>query len=642
MISHKDSHPTGSSGAVKVEQVQKKLTLVTLDGPELGVKTTRSQLRIVPVQPQKLPVLDPTVMKDWEIAEAAETYMKPIHTLAEELGLADDEVIPMGKQLAKIDYIKAMKRLAGNPSAKYIDVTAITPTPLGEGKTTTVIGLIEGLGQLNKRVTGAIRQPSGGPTFNIKGSAAGGGLAQCIPLTPFSIRFTGDIDCITNAHNLAMVALTARMQHERNYDDARLAKSGLKRLDIDPERVQIKGIMDFCAQSLRNIVIGQGGKMDGFEMKSGFAISVSSELMAILAIARDLKDLRERIARIVVAYDKQGGEVTTADLEVDGAMTAWMVDTLNPSLVQTVEGQPVLVHAGPFANIAIGQSSIIADRLASKLADYHVTESGFGSDIGFEKFWNLKCRASGLKPDAVVIVATIRALKMHGGGPAVKPGVALDKTYTEENLELLEKGCENLIAHIDIVKRSGVRPVVCVNSFYTDTPAEVELVKRIAREHGALAALSEHWLKGGKGAIELAEAVITACEEENEFDFLYDDNMSLSEQIDRLAREVYGADGVSYSDEAMVKLRQIESSNGEYAGFNICMVKTHLSLSHDPELKGRPKGWTLPIRDFMVYKGAGFIVPIAGQIKLMPGTASNPAFRHIDVDVETGKVTGLF
>lgn len=586
--------------------------------------------------------LDPTKMKDWEVAEAAEAFMKPVEQLAGELGLAADELIPMGRQLAKVDYIKAMKRLETNPSAKYIDVTAITPTPLGEGKTTTVIGLIEGLGVLGKRVTGAIRQPSGGPTFNIKGSAAGGGLAQCVPMVPFSLGLTGDIDRITNAHNLAMVALTSRMQHERNYDDARLAKSGLKRIDIDPERVQLKWIMDFCAQSLRNIIIGRGGKMDGFEMESGFAISVSSELMAILAIARDLKDLRERIAKIVVAYDKKGREVTTADLEVDGAMTAWMVETLNPSLMQTIEGQPVFVHAGPFANIAIGQSSIIADRLASKLSDYHVTESGFGSDIGFEKFWNLKCRASGLKPDVVVVVATIRALKMHGGGPAVKPGVALDKAYIEENLELLEKGCENLLAHIDIVKRSGVRPVVCVNSFYTDTPAEVELVKRIARENGALAAVSEHWLKGGEGAVELAEAVIEACEEEQHFEFLYDDSMSLTEKIDRLAREVYGADGVSYSEEATDKLRRIESRQADYAGFTVCMVKTHLSLSHDPQLKGRPKGWTLPIRDFLVYKGAGFIVPIAGEIKLMPGTASNPAYRHIDVNLETGKVTGLF
>ncbi|MFC1761384.1 formate--tetrahydrofolate ligase [Planctomycetota bacterium] len=586
--------------------------------------------------------LDPTQMKDWEIAEKAEAFMKPIQLLAQEMGLGVDELIPMGRQLAKVDYLKAIKRLQGKRTAKYIDVTAITPTPLGEGKTTTVIGLVEGLGKLNQRVTGAIRQPSGGPTFNIKGSAAGGGLAQCIPLTPFSIGFTGDIDCITNAHNLAMVALTARMQHENNYDDARLAKSGLKRLDIDPNRVQIKWIMDFCAQALRDITIGQGGKMDGLEMRSGFAISVSSELMAILAIAKDLRDLRQRIAKIVVAYNKQGGEVTTADLEVDGAMCAWMVDTLNPSLIQTVEGQPVFVHAGPFANIAIGQSSIIADLLATKLSDYHVTESGFGADIGFEKFWNLKCRASGLKPDAVVIVATIRALKMHGGGPSVKPGMPLDRVYKQENLELVEKGCANLVAHIEIVKKSGVRPVVCINSFHTDTPAEIALVRRIAEENGALAALSEHWLKGGEGAVELAEAVMTACAEENDFHYLYDGNMPLHKQIERMATEVYGADGVEYSEEANEKLKRIEASSGEFKNFNVCMVKTHLSLSHDPNLKGRPTGWTLPIRDFMIYKGAGFIVPIAGEIKLMPGTASNPAFRRIDVDVETGRVTGLF
>ena len=586
--------------------------------------------------------LDPTRMKDWQIAEQAEEFMKPIQVLAQELGLKDDELIPMGRQLAKVDYLKAMKRLQGNKPAKYIDVTAITPTPLGEGKTTTVIGLIEGLGKLGQRVTGAIRQPSGGPTFNIKGSAAGGGLAQCIPLTPFSVRFTGDIDCITNAHNLAMVALTSRMQHENNYDDVRLAKSGLKRLDIDPHSVQIKWAMDFCAQALRNITIGQGGKMDGLEMQSGFAISVSSELMAILAIAKDLRDLRQRIARMVVAYDKHGHEITTADLEVDGAMCAWMVDTLNPSLIQTIEGQPVFVHAGPFANIAIGQSSIIADLLATKLSDYHVTESGFGADIGFEKFWNLKCRASGLKPDAVVVVATIRALKTHGGGPAVKPGMPLDSVYTQENLELLEKGCENLIAHIDIVKTSGVRPVVCINGFHTDTPAEIALVRRVAEKNGALVALSEHWSKGGAGAVELAEAVMAACAEENDFHYLYDADMPLHERVERLATEVYGAAGVEFSPEAQKKLAAIESNGDQYADFSVCMVKTHLSLSHDPDLKGRPKGWTLPIRDFLIYKGAGFIVPIAGQIKLMPGTASNPAYRRIDVDVETGRVTGLF
>jgi len=585
--------------------------------------------------------LDATKMKDWQIAEAAEETMKPVRQLADELGLKDNELLPVGLQLGKVDYMKVLDRLKGTSDAKYIDVTAITPTPLGEGKTTTAIGLIEGLGKLDKRVVGAIRQPSGGPTFNIKGSAAGGGLAQCIPLTPFSIRLTGDIDSITNAHNLAMVALTSRMQHERNYDDARLAKSHLKRIDIDPDRVQMKWVMDFCAQALRNITIGKGGKMDGYEMESGFAITVSSEVMAILAVAKDLKDLRERMAKIVVAYDKKGNEVTTADLEVDGAMTAWMVEALNPNLLQTIEGQPVFVHAGPFANIAIGQSSIIADRIGTKLGDYHVTESGFGADIGFEKFWNLKCRMSGLVPNAIVVVATIRALKMHGGGPAVKPGVPLAEEYTKENLELLEKGCDNLIAHIETVKKSGVRPVVCINSFYTDTKAEIELVRKIAEQNGALAAVSEHWLKGGEGAIELAEAVISACEEQNHFKFLYDLDTPLRKRIELIAKEVYGADGVTYSDEALEKAKTFEA-DPQASKLGTCMVKTHLSLSHDPDIKGRPKGWELPIRDIMVYKGAGFIVPVAGAIKLMPGTASDPAYRHIDVDVNTGKVQGLF
>jgi formate--tetrahydrofolate ligase len=585
--------------------------------------------------------LDPTKMKDWQIAEAAEETMKPVSQLAKEMGLQDDELIPMGRKLAKVDYQKALERLAGTPTAKYIDVTAITPTPLGEGKTTTAIGLIEGLGKLNKRVVGAIRQPSGGPTFNIKGSAAGGGLAQCIPLTPFSIRLTGDIDCITNAHNLAMVALTSRMQHERNYDDDRLAKSNLKRIDIDPERVQMKWALDFCAQALRNIRIGQGGKMDGFEMDSGFQITVSSEVMAILSIAKDLKDLRERMAKIVVAYDKKGNEVTTADLEVDGAMTAWMADAINPNLLQTIEGQPVFVHAGPFANIAIGQSSVIADMIGTKLGDYHVTESGFGADIGFEKFWNLKCRMSGLVPNAVVIVATVRALKMHGGGPAVKPGIPLSEEYVSENLELVEKGCENLVAHIETVKKSGVRPVVCVNSFHTDTKAEIELVRKIADKNGALAAVSEHWLKGGEGTIELAEAVIEACSETNQFKFLYDLGTPLRKRIELIAQEVYGADGVTYTDEALEKAKAMEADPASKI-LGTCMVKTHLSLSHDPDMKGRPAGWELPIRDILVYKGAGFIVPVAGAIKLMPGTASNPAFRRIDVDVKTGKVQGLF
>ena len=585
---------------------------------------------------------DPTKNPDWKIAEAAEQHMKPPQQLAAEIGVLPEELIPYGRQLAKIDQKMILKRLANCKQGKFIDVTAITPTPLGEGKSTTAIGLIQGLGLRGRKVIGAIRQPSGGPTFNIKGSAAGGGLAQCIPLTPFSMGLTGDIDKIVNAHNLGMVALTSRMQHEFNYDDATLAKRNLKRLDIDPARVQCKWVMDFCAQALRNITIGKGGKMDGLEMDSGFAIAVSSELMAILAVSQSLQDMRERIGKIVLAYSKSGKPVTTHDLEVDGAMTAWMVETLNPTLAQTIEGQPVLVHAGPFANIAIGQSSVIADKIGTRLAEYHVTESGFGADIGFEKFWNLKCRYSGLTPDAVVIVATIRALKMHGGGPEVKPGLKLDEAYTRENLALVEKGCENLLAHIETVKTAGVKPVVCINSFYTDTPAEIALVKKIAEQAGAIGALSEHWLKGGAGALELAEAVEAAANDKNNnFKFLYDLDMPHRQRIELIAKKVYGADGVEYLPAAQEKMEVLEKDN-ESLKLGTCMVKTHLSLSHDPTRKGRPTGWKLPIRDILMYNGAGFVVPVAGDIKLMPGTASDPAYRRIDVDTETGKVHGLF
>jgi len=584
--------------------------------------------------------LDPRHLRDWQIAEAAEGAMKPIGQLAREMGLEHSEILPVGHKLAKVDFKKVLARLGDRPPAKYVDVAGITPTPLGEGKTTTTIGLIQGLGRLGFRATGAIRQASNGPTFNIKGTSAGGGLAQCIPLGPLSFRLTGDIDSVTNAHNLAMVALTARMQHERNYDDAQLARRGLRRLDIDPEHVQIRWAMDLCAQALRRIRIGLGGSKDGIEMDSGFQISVSSEIMAILAMARDLPDLRRRIAQMIVAYDRKGRPVTTADLEVDGAMAAWLVEAINPNLLQTMEGQPLFVHAGPFANIAIGQSSIIADRLGVRLADFHVTESGFGADIGYEKFWNIKCRQSGLVPDAVVIVATVRALKMHGGGPLVRPGLPLASEYTSENLGLVERGCENLLAHIDIVKASGIRPVVCINRFSTDTPAELDRVRRIADQAGALAAESDHWLRGGEGAIDLAEAVVQACQEKHAFRFLYAPDTPLQDRIELIARQVYGAAGVTYSDAAATKIRDLDA-DPRNESLGTCMVKTHLSLSHDPDRKGRPHGWVLPIRDVLLYQGAGLAVPVAGDINLMPGTASDPAFRRIDVDVETGRIQGL-
>ncbi|MDX1764382.1 MAG: formate--tetrahydrofolate ligase [bacterium] len=585
--------------------------------------------------------LDPTKHADWEIAQEAESRMKTVYQLAEELGLEKEELLPHGHHVAKIDFSKVTERLASRPDAKYIDVTAITPTPLGEGKSTSSMGLVQGLGKRGKNVTAAIRQPSGGPTMNIKGSAAGGGLSQCIPLTPFSLGLTGDINAIMNSHNLAMVAMTSRMQHEFNYDDAELAKRKLKRLNIDPNNVEMGWIIDFCAQSLRNIIIGIGGKMDGFMMNSKFGIAVSSEIMAILSVATDLKDMRERMGKIVVAYNKKGDPVTTADLEVDGAMTAWMVEALNPNLLQSLEGQPVLVHAGPFANIAIGQSSIIADKVGLKLGDYHVTESGFGADIGFEKFWNLKCRFSGLKPNAAVVVATIRALKCHGGAPIPVPGRPMPEEYSGENVDWVEKGCKNLIHHIENVKKAGINPVVCINAFYTDTDNEIAAVRRLAEGAGARVALSRHWEKGGEGALEFADAVVDACNEPNDFKFLYEIDTPLRSRIEMIAEQVYGADGVDYSSEALAKAKRIEE-DPKLSKLGTCMVKTHLSLSDNPALKGVPSGWKLFIRDILTYGGAGFVVPVAGTISLMPGTASDPAYRRVDVDVKTGRVTGLF
>jgi len=567
--------------------------------------------------------------------------MKTVYQLGEELGLEKEELLPYGHYVAKIDFKKVLERLKDKPDGKYVDVTAITPTPLGEGKSTSLVGLVQGLGKRGKNVIGTIRQPSGGPTMNVKGSAAGGGLAQCIPLTEFSLGLTGDINAVMNAHNLAMVALTSRMQHEFNYSDNFLNKIGLKRLNIDPRNVEMKWIMDFCAQALRNINIGIGGKMDGFMMESGFAIAVSSEIMAILAVATDLKDMRERMGKIVVAYDKKGNPVTTSDLDVAGAMTAWMVEALNPNLMQTLEGQPMLVHAGPFANIAVGQSSVVADRVALKMADYVITESGFAADIGFEKFWNIKCRMSGLKPHCAVLVATIRALKCHGGAPLPLPGRPLDEGYEKENIPWVEAGCENLVHLINVIKKSGVNPVVCINAFHTDTDNEIAAVRRLAEEAGARVALSRHWEHGGDGALELADAVVEACEDEAEFKFLYELDVPLRDRIELIAKEVYGAAGVDYSAEALAKAKRMEQ-DPEMQKLCTCMVKTHLSLTDNPMLKGVPKGWNLFVRDILTYGGAGFVVPVAGTISLMPGTGSNPAYRRVDVDVETGKVKGLF
>ena len=583
---------------------------------------------------------DATMIADWQIAAEAEKKLPTASEWRERLDLKEDEIIPYGR-ICKLDFMKIIDRLGSRPDGNYIQVTAITPTPLGEGKTTTCIGLLEGLGKRGMAAGGCVRQPSGGPTMNIKGTAAGGGNALLIPMTEFSMGLTGDINDIMNAHNLAMVALNARMQHERNYSDAQLAERNLKRLNIDPTRVEMGWVIDFCAQGLRNIIMGNGDKLDGYMMASRFGMAVNSELMAILSVVSDLKDLRERLRNIIVAYDMEGKPVTTADLEVDGAMCAWMRSTINPNLLSTVEYQPCLVHAGPPANIALGQSSIIADRIGLKMFDYHVTESGFGADIGFEKFWNVKCRQSRLVPNVSVITVSIRALKMHGGGPRVVPGRPLPEEYNRENLKLLEKGIPNLLHHIGIVKKSGINPVVCINAFHTDTREEIALVRAYAEQVKTRCVLSEHWLKGGDGALELADAVIDACKDRVDFKFLYPLEMPLRERVEKIAKEVYGADGVNWAPEAEAKARRLEADPAmrDYA---TVMVKSHLSLSHDHDLKGVPKDWVLPVRDVMVFGGVRFLCPVAGTISLMPGTGSDPAFRRIDVDVNTGKVTGLF
>ena len=584
---------------------------------------------------------DATKLKDWEISEEAEKNMPTPDEWRDRLGIQKDEIIPMGR-LCKLDFIKIMERLENRPDGKFIEVTAITPTPLGEGKSTTSVGIMEGLGKRGKNAGGALRQPSGGPTMNVKGTAAGGGNALLIPMTEFSLGLTGDINDIMNAHNLAMVALTSRMQHERNYNDEQLERlTKMRRLDVDPTRIEMGWIIDYCAQTLRNIIIGVGGRQDGFTMQSKFGIAVSSECMAILSIARDLADLRERLNNITVAFDRSGKPVTTGDLEVGGAMCAWMRNTINPTLMSTAEYQPCMVHAGPFANIAVGQSSIISDRIALKLFDYHVTESGFAADIGFEKFWNVKSRLSGLKPNVSVLTTTIRALKMHGGGPKVTPGIALPEAYTKENLEYLERGLCNMVHHIKTIRKSGINPVVCINMFHTDTADEIKMVRKAAEAAGARCAKSSHWADGGDGALELADAIIDACNEKNDFKFLYPLEMKLRDRVAIIAKEVYGADGVTWAPEAEQKAKMLEN-DPQYADYATMMVKTHLSLTHDPALKGVPKGWILPIRDVLIYSGSKFLCPMAGTISLMPGTGSNPAFRRVDVDVKTGKVSGLF
>ncbi len=629
--------------------------------------------------PHKLASLKSPVPSDLDIAQSVSPL--PIRQIADEVGILPEELDLYGNYKAKVS-LDVRERLKDRPSGNYVLVTAITPTPLGEGKTTTTVGLSQALGaHLGKTVFTCIRQPSQGPTFGIKGGAAGGGYSQVIPMEDFNLHLTGDIHAITAANNLLAAAIDARMFHEEDMSDEtlfdrlcppkngkrrfsytmlrRLEKLGIDktdpdeltsdeisrfvRLDIDPETITWRRVLDTNDRMLRGITIGQGPAEKGRTRETGFDITVASEIMAILALTTSLNDMRDRFGRMVVSLDKQGNPVTAEDIGCAGALAVLMKDAIKPNLMQTLEGTPALVHAGPFANIAHGNSSIVADQIALKLVGedgYVLTEAGFGADIGMEKFFNIKCRYSGLVPNCVILVATIRALKMHGGGPKVVAGKVLDQAYIEENLELLEAGCSNLAVHVRNARRFGVPVVVAVNRFHTDTDAEVDLVRRKAIEAGAYNAVpSSHWMEGGAGSVELGEAVIEACNQPSDFHFLYSLDKSIKEKIETIVRDIYGGDGVEYSPKAEEQIAAYTR-----AGFDnlpICMAKTHLSISHDPNLKGAPSGFIVPVREIRASVGAGFLYPLLGTMSTMPGLPTRPAFYEIDLDPETGQVIGL-
>ncbi|HTW89145.1 MAG TPA: formate--tetrahydrofolate ligase, partial [Candidatus Binataceae bacterium] len=575
------------------------------------------------------------------------------------------------------------ERLKNSPNGKYIVVTAITPTPLGEGKTTTTVGLSQALGaHLGKKVFTCVRQPSQGPTFGIKGGAAGGGYSQIVPMEEFNLHLTGDIHAITAANNLLAAAIDARMFHERAQTDKqlfdrlcpadgagqqrftpvmlrRLRKLGITktdpkelseaersrfaRLDLDPDSITWRRVIDTSDRMLRKITIGQGPEEEGSERVTGFDITVASEIMAVLALTTDINDMRERLGAMVIGTNREGAPITADDLGVGGALTVLMKDAILPNLMQTLEGTPAFVHAGPFANIAHGNSSIVADQIALKLVGpggYVVTESGFGADMGMEKFCNIKCRYSGLKPNCVVMVATIRALKMHGGGPRVVAGRPLAAAYSQENLELLEKGCSNLVKMIQNARRFGLPVVVAINKFRHDTAAEIEVVRRAAIGAGAEdAVMADHWARGGAGAVALAEAVVAACSKPADFKFLYPLDLSIKQKIETIVREMYGGAGVEYLPEAERKI-ELYTRNG-FDKLPICMAKTHLSLSHDPNLKGAPSGFVVPVRDVRASVGAGFLYPLLGTMSTMPGLPTRPGFYDVDLDPVTGRITGL-
>ena len=561
-----------------------------------------------------------------DILIAREVKLKPITEIAKKLGILEDELELHGKYKAKVE-LSILKRIDKNPTGKYIDVTAITPTPLGEGKTVTTIGLSLGLAKIGKRVSTCIRQPSLGPVFGIKGGAAGGGYSQVVPMEDFNLHLTGDVHAVGLAHNLCAAFLDNSLYHGN-------------KLNIDPSAILWRRVVDVSDRSLRNITIGQGAKQDGIPRQTGFDITVASEVMAILALASDLKDLRQRLGRIVVAFTHDGKPITTEDLKVAGAMAVLLKDAIKPTLMQTTEHTPCFVHAGPFANIAHGNNSIIADRIALKLSDYVVTESGFGADCGAEKAFNIKCRIGGLVPSAVVIVCSVRALKMHSGRFKVVAGKPLGEDLLKENIDAVEQGAVNLEKHIENIRLFGLPAVVAINRFTTDTDKEIEAVRKKAIAAGADdAVVSDVWAKGGEGGIDLAKAVVKAANSPSNFKCLYPLDESIKQKIEKIATSVYGAEKVEYSPEALKKI-ELYTKLG-YDKFPICMAKTHLSLSHDPELKGRPSGFTIPIRDIRVAAGAGFLYPLCGQMRTMPGLPSDPAGAHIDLD-ENGDVVGLF
>ncbi|MCD6505468.1 formate--tetrahydrofolate ligase [Candidatus Poribacteria bacterium] len=570
------------------------------------------------------------VPSDLEIAQEAE--LRPIVDVARDAGLLEDEIELYGKYIAKIDYAKVLERLKDKPNAKMICVTAITPTPLGEGKTVTAFGLGQGLALLGKKVINTFREPSKGPTFGIKGGATGGGYSQALPMEAINLHFTGDIHAVESAHNLCAAAIDASILHKN-------------KLNIDPLNVTWTYCQDLNSRALREVIVGLGGRANGYPRVTNFDITVATETAAIHALAIGLKDLRERIGRAVVAYTYDGKPVTCEDLKVAGAMTALLVDALKPNLVQSLEGHPMICHGFPFANVAHGNNSVLADLVALKLADYVVTENGFGAECGFSKFVDVKCRQSGLKADCAVIVCSIRALKEHGGAFHFRPGMSYSKVKEAaetENLPAVEKGCENLARNIEIVKMYGVPAVVAINRFTFDTDREIELVRRKALEAGADGvAVSEAWAKGGEGARELAEEVLKVLETKpSNMRFLFPDDASIKEKIETIAVKVFGADGVEYSPEAERKIKLYTKLG--FSNLTINVAKTHLSLSHDPNWKGVPKNYKLPVRDIRASVGAGFLYPICGEMRTMPGLPSRPAFVDVDVDVESGKIKGLF